>query len=111
VPIDRYSQSSLVQLGQAITQWREELRAAGESASKADDFHVIEINVMAAPHSLDAEAVKAIPTGLRITHEQVELIRRFVRRELAANPEWQRLLEALSPNTPLPTAASLPAAF
>jgi NTE family protein len=105
VPIDRYSQSSLVQLGQAITQWREELRAAGEPASKADDFHVIEINVMAAPHSLDAEAVKAIPTGLRITGEQIELIRRFARRELAANPEWQRLLEALRRDVPPSTAA------
>lgn len=95
VPIDRYSKSSLVQLAQAIPQWREELRAAGDPASGAEDFHVIELNVMAAPHSLEAEAVKSIPTGLRITREQIESIRRFVRRELAANPEWQRMLEVL----------------
>jgi NTE family protein len=127
VPIDRYSQSSLLQLGQAIVQWKQELHAvrrqadpsAGEGANDgadgaddgANDFHVIELNVMAAPHSLDAEAVKAIPTGLRIGSEQVELIRRFVRRELAANPEWQRLLEVLSRDTPPPTAALLPGEF
>jgi len=95
VPIDRYSKSSLVQLAQAIPQWREELRAASDPASGADDFHVIELNVMAAPHSLEAEAVKSIPTRLRITSEQIESIRRFLRRELAANPEWQRMLEVL----------------
>lgn len=123
VPIDRYSQSSLAQLGQAIVQWKEELRAvqlqagqpAGEAASHGadgvDDFHVIELNVMTAPHSLEAEAVKAIPTGLRITHDQVGLIRRFVRRELALNPEWQRLLEVLSRDTPAPTAALAPSEF
>jgi NTE family protein len=118
VPIDRYSKSSLVQLGQAIVEWKEELHAvrrqAGQTADEtagdnADDFHVIELNVMSSPHSPEAEAVKAIPTGLRITNEQIELMRRFVRRELAANPEWQRLLQVLSRDTPLPTAALLPA--
>ena len=97
VPIDRYSQSSLVQLGQAVTQWREELRAAGESASEADDFHVIELNVTTAPHSAEAEAVKGIPTGLRITSQQIESIRRFARRELAANAEWQRPARRAAP--------------
>jgi NTE family protein len=105
VPIDRYSQSSLVQLGQAITQWRDELRAAGEPASHADDFHVIELNVMSAPNSPDAERVKAIPTGLRITPEQIDLLRRFVQRELATNSEWQRLLNALQHGAAPSTAA------
>jgi NTE family protein len=120
VPIDRYSRSSLVQLSQNILQWKDELKevrrrsgqTAGEPVSdSADDFYVIELNVMNSPQSLEAEAVKAIPTGLRITNEQIEMIRRFVRRELATNPEWQRLLDVLSHDTPLPTDALLPSEF
>ncbi len=117
VPIDRYSRSTLVQLNQAILQWKEELHAvrqqaeqtaaeaASASADDENDFYVIELNVMNSPHSLEAEAVKAIPTGLRITHEQIDLARRFVRSELAANVEWRRLLEALSSDTLLPQSA------
>jgi NTE family protein len=100
VPIDRYSRSSLAQLGQAVVQWREELQAVRDAADAVQpahpadsaDFHVIELNVMTTPHSPEAEAVKAIPTGLRISTEQLATIRRFVRRELAANAEWQRLI-------------------
>jgi NTE family protein len=117
VPIDRYSRSSLAQLGQAVVQWREELQAVqadtdpAPSAPPVDsaDFHVIELNVMTAPHSPEAEAVKAIPTGLRISREQVALIRRFVRRELAANAQWQRLMESLSTAPALKAGHDLPA--
>ncbi len=42
-----------------------------------------------------SNAVKAVPTALRISAAGVDLIRRFVRSELAANPGWQALLREL----------------
>lgn len=88
VPIDRYSESSLAQLQHSISQW-----TLGETAI-TQDFHLITLNVMTA-RSGDAAAVKDIPTGLRISADQIETIRRFARHELVANPAWIRLLEEL----------------
>jgi NTE family protein len=92
VPIDRYSESSLAQLDHSIAQWK-----VGEAATQ--DFHVIALSVMSA-RSSDAAAVKDIPTGLRITADQIDTIRRFARHELAANPAWNHLLEDLREEGP-----------
>jgi NTE family protein len=101
VPIDRYSEGSLQLLGEALLHWKEELRLAPDQAfrddpiSRSADFRVIEISIMGARKTALSEAVKAVPTMLRISAKDVDLIRRFVRSELAANPGWQALLREL----------------
>jgi NTE family protein len=96
VPINRYSESSLAQLEQSIADWKVARPSAGadDDDVQAQDFHVIALSVMAA-RSNEAAAVREMPTGLRIDTEQIETIRRFVRRELVASPAWNRLLGEL----------------
>jgi NTE family protein len=101
VPIDRYTESSIVQLNQAIAEWKRGQSPASDGGrwfageGAAQDFHVIAVNLMTA-RSADAAAVKAIPTGLRISAEQFEAVRRFARQELAVSPAWNALLRELS---------------
>jgi NTE family protein len=99
VPIDRQAASSLQLFGEAVRRWQEDLRASAELAAQAADFRIIELSVSAAQDTRSAEAIQRIATGLRITPQQIELIRAFVRHELAANVEWQRLLAELHGTT------------
>ena len=101
VPIDHHSRGSLELLGEALVHWKEELRLAPDKAfsddliSRSADFRVIEVSIMKARKTALSDAVKAVPTAMRISAADVDLIRRFVRSELAANPGWQALLREL----------------
>jgi NTE family protein len=108
VPIDRHSDTSMQLLQDAVRQWQDEVRANVSMAARADlgDFTVIEINMARARDAVGREEVKQIPTGLAIRPDQIESIRRFVRRELALNPDWQRLMRELQDGLPSATQAS-----
>jgi hypothetical protein len=97
VPIDRHSDASLKLLDEAVRQWRAELRSIGETSLRSDssEFRIIEISMARPRDAASKDAVQQIPTGLVIKPEQIDLIRRFVRRELELNPEWQTLMREL----------------
>lgn len=62
-------------------------------AAAATEIHLTEISVATARNRVAADSIRDIPTGLRLTAAQFQLIRRFVRDELAWHPGWQRLQE------------------
>lgn len=97
VPIDRHAEAKLQHLSQVVRQWQEELRSTGGSTARdlADGFHIVEVSLARARDPALEAQLQSIPTGLRITAEQVSHIRRFVREDLAHNPEWLRLLADL----------------
>jgi NTE family protein len=107
VPIDRHSDASMQLLQDAVRQWQMEVRAGVDVAARVDldDFTVIEINMAKARDAAGGEEVKQIPTGLVIRPDQIESIRRFVRRELLLSPEWQRLKRELQDGPPSSTQA------
>jgi NTE family protein len=107
VPIDRHSDTSMQLLQDAVRQWQGEVRSGVDVAARVDldDFTIIEINMARARDAVGREEVKQIPTGLAIRPEQIESIRRFVRRELALSPEWQRLKRELQDGLPSATQA------
>ena len=97
VPVDRHSQTTLMHLGDTIRLWERDVRLEGAGGPRpgADDrFYLVEISIANA-RSDGATAVNRIPTGLRLTAGEFEEIRAFARAELAANPEWRRLLQDL----------------
>jgi NTE family protein len=91
LPIDRQSASNLRALTDSVRQWQLE----AHSASAATEIHVIEVSVATARNRAAAEVVRNIPTGLSLTPEQFEQIRRFVRDELSQHPAWLRLMDGL----------------
>lgn len=97
VPIDRHADAKVQHLSQLVRQWQVELRSAGDSRARdpADGFHVVEVSLSRASDPVLAMQLQRIPTGLRIHADQVAQIRRFVREDLAGNPQWQRLLTDL----------------
>jgi NTE family protein len=111
VPIDRYSASSLQALADAVQQWQVDPDRNSAARAGADGFdeqiHLIEIGVGTAHATEAAEAVRNIPTSLRIDEDQIETIRRFVRDEFDANPAWHRLLDRLNTARPSLKAAEL----
>lgn len=109
VPIDRHADARLQHLSQVVKQWREELRSAGDvgAADLADDFHVVEVGLSRASDPGLAAQLRRISTGLHIDADQVAQIRRFVREDLAINPQWQRLLTDLQKPVPALQARAL----
>lgn len=107
VPIDRHSATSLQRLDDAVRQWQGEADAGvpATSVAQAHSFSVIEVNMARARDTAGGEAVKQIPTGLAIRPDQIEAIRRFVRRELELSPAWQALQRALQA-PPMPVEAA-----
>lgn len=98
VPIDRHSDTSLQLLDDTMRQWQRELRSSASTSLVAkQSFSVIEISMARARDVDGGQAVRQIPTGLAIQPDQIETIRRFVRRELALNPDWQALTGASQP--------------
>jgi len=110
VPIDRHSDSSLLLLNDAVRQWREEVERVAAEGSVVDpqSFRIIAISMAHARDADAGEEVQQIPTGLRISAAQVELIRRFVRRELELSPQWQSLLQDLQSAGPVAAQARAP---
>jgi NTE family protein len=97
VPIARHADSSMRLLEDAVRQWQRETLPGADGAAPPDlqSFTVIEINMARARDAVGGEEVQQIPTGLSIRPDQIETIRRFVRRELELSPEWQRLKREL----------------
>lgn len=97
VPIDRHADAKVQHLSQTVHQWQAELRDARDVAANdpAGSFHVVEISLSRAADPALAKQLQQIPTGLRIDAQQVAQIRRFVREDLAINPQWQRLMSEL----------------
>ena len=109
VPIDRYSASSLQSLSDAVRQWHADLEGGPDAQSAGEgpieQIHLIEISVENARDAEAADAVRHIPTSLRIDESQIESIRRFVRREFDLNPAWRQFLLRLnSAQVPLKSA-------
>ena len=102
VPIDRHSDTSMQLLQDAVRQWQGEVGAGLDAAARLDlqSFTVIEINMARARDAAGGEEVKQISTGLVIRPDQIETIRRFVRKELSLSPEWQRLKRELQDELP-----------
>lgn len=117
VPIDRHTDSSLQLLDEAVRQWRDEVGryVAAGAVVDPDAFQVIEINMARARDAAGGAEVQEIPTGLKISPDQIERIRRFVRRELDLSPQWRALLQSTQrPHDgwagPVQTGAVLPPA-
>ena len=97
LPVARLSESTLMHLGDTVRLWQRESRledAIGAPQRPEDRFYVIQISIAHAT-SVSAQATRQIETGLRLTPKQLEDIRAFARAELAAHPEWRRLLRDL----------------
>jgi NTE family protein len=94
VPIDRHADAKVQQLSETVKQRRAELVQTSNPALRdaVDGFHIVEVNLASASDPELADRLQRIPTGLRIEPDQIAHIRRFVREQLASNPQWQRLL-------------------
>jgi NTE family protein len=97
VPIDRHADSSLQLLREAVNQWQLEITAGLKATApmQGSGFTVIEISMAKPRDAKGGEAVKRISTGLAIQPDQIETIRRFVRREFELSPEWRTLMHEL----------------
>lgn len=102
VPIDRYAETSIGLLKDAVDRWEKELQQPGRhdpegAMAPSAQFHVIELSMTALADDPSAGALRELGTGLRITPSQLDAIRQFVRRELGRNPAWQALMNDLRP--------------
>lgn len=102
VPIDRYSETSVRVLADTTRQWARELQSLPDSElhgvmARDTRFHVIEISLMNAPAGPERDRLARIPTSLRSEEGDVVALRRYARRTLQDDPQWQRLLRDLNP--------------
>lgn len=100
VPMDRYSQTSIRLLEDATRQWARDLQSLPEAALggamvRDTSFHVIEISLMKAQDGPEKDRLKRIATSLRLGRDDLAALRRFARRTLDADPQWQQLLDEL----------------
>ena len=105
VPIDRYSETSLRVLADTTRQWSRELQSLPEGElggvmARDTRFHVIEISLVNAPTGPERDRLSRIPTALRSEEGDLSALRRYARRTLQDDPQWQRLLRDLNPPAP-----------
>lgn len=60
------------------------------------DFHIIEVNFMAARDDEERRDLNQVPTALTLPAEDVDHLREAARRILRQSPEFQKLRVALS---------------
>lgn len=98
--LSRRSRETRVILASRTTQWREQLRTASRSGSRAlsssIELYVIDVNLQAHPDPKVRERLQAIPTALSLPHTEVDLLITAARTILRDSDEFKRLLRALS---------------
>jgi NTE family protein len=101
IPINVYSNVTVNQLWAAVERWKRELKDVYPEAlegilSRDTEFYIVEVNLSAALGTEQGlRALQDIPTGLRLTSEDISALKAFGRAELQKNSEWRRLMEEL----------------
>jgi NTE family protein len=80
VPIDRSSMDGIGLLSAAVARWTQQVRQA--STQSLD--------------GLLAQALRNLPTALRISPDEIQRLKAFVRLKLERDPAWQALLDDLN---------------
>ena len=92
VQIDRFSLETLELLRDKFDLWKTRAHEAGSLL----DFHIIEVNFMAARDDEERRDLNQVPTALTLPAEDVDHLREAARRILRQSPEFQKLRVALS---------------
>jgi NTE family protein len=100
IPINRYSGESLRLLRNNLVAWRNELRRSlpDEIEDVIDpnaQFYLIEINFDQIRNESQRNALRQIPTTLRLEPEEIQLLKQTAAQLLHAAPDFNRLLKTL----------------
>jgi len=98
VQIDRYSVETLELLRSNFRLWQERAKAAGALM----DFHIIEVDFVAARDQAERDYLNHVPTTLTLPADDVDRLREAARTILRRSPEFQKLRVALSKPVRLP---------
>jgi NTE family protein len=91
VPINRYSYESQAFGRQALADWQERRRRAGEPV----EIYIVEVDLKDVVDPEEREFLNSVPTTLQLPRETIDRIRRAGHRLLDGSAEFQRLLESL----------------
>lgn len=100
IPINRYTVGSLQDLSEQVEQWKREIRTArpeelGGAVDRNAEFYIISIDFNGSKNPEERIKLRAIPTTLSLSAEQIETLKAFAERELNESPDYQRLIRAL----------------
>lgn len=95
IPINRYSFETTALFRAQFDNWAQ--RAAQQGQRAAPEFHLVEVSLSGNEDVAERERLMRIPTSLRLSAAEVDDLRAFGARALRSAPEFQRLLEGLSP--------------
>ncbi|HEY0824187.1 MAG TPA: patatin-like phospholipase family protein [Ramlibacter sp.] len=98
IPINRYSFETTALFRAQFENWAQ--RAALQGGHDAPEFHLVEVSLGSIEDAAERERLMRIPTSLRLSAAEVDDLRAFGARALRSAPEFQRLLESLSPAAP-----------
>jgi NTE family protein len=96
----RRSRETREALTRSTAQWREKLRGAARTGSRAlsssIDLYVIDVSLEAHPDPKVREELQAIPTSFSLPHNEVDKLVASARTILRGSEEFGRLLQELS---------------
>jgi len=99
IPINRYSDDTFELMGQAVTQWRAQLRQrarTGPSVFTPDaDIYFISASLSELEHSEMQARLMNIPTNLALTDHQIDDLLLAASKLIRNDKEFQRLLRDL----------------
>ena len=108
IPINRYSDDTVELMGQAIKQWRAQLRqraSGGPSVFTPDaDIYFINASLSQLTNPEEQARLMKIPTNLALTDQQIDDLLLAASKLIRNDKEFQRLLRDLeveAANTPL----------
>lgn len=96
----RRSRETREMLASSTAQWREKLRIASRTGSRAlsssIDLYVIDVSLQAHPDPKLREELQAIPTAFSLRHGEVDKLIAAAQAILRGSPEFRRLLREIS---------------
>lgn len=92
--LGRTSRETSLVFREAVAGWREELEALGPAGGDADIFS-IEVNLNDVEDGALRTQVLAVPTAFRISPQDLSLLRRAAKLEVASSQELRRYLSAV----------------